>query len=264
MILDELAAVTRTALIARKLRRPEQTLLAQLSDAPPPLDFATALRRPGVSVIAEVKRASPSRGALNLGLEPAELAVAYARAGADGISVLTEESHFRGSLDDLVSAREGLSAAGLACPILRKDFVVDSYQLAEARLAGADAILLIAAILGDRDLGVLFDGALSVGLTPVVEVHTEQELMRVLTLDPPIVGINNRDLRDFSVSLDTTRRLRPLIPQGCLVVSESGIAGPDAMGELAVLGVDAALIGEALVTADEPAARLRELKEGGE
>jgi len=147
--------------------------------------------------------------------------------------------------------------------LLRKDFIVDPYQLLEARVFGADAVLLIAAILADAELDRLLDEALRLGLTPLVEVHNEDELRRVLPLEPPVVGINNRNLADFTVDLNTTRRLRPLIPPGVVVVSESGIRTPEQVAELARLGVDAALIGEALVTAPDPAARLAILREAG-
>jgi indole-3-glycerol phosphate synthase len=263
MILDEIIADTRRALARRQQAEPESALRARLDAAPRPRDMAQSLRAPGVSVIAEVKRASPSRGGLNLTLEPAALAATYARAGADAISVLTEESRFRGSLADLVEARRGLQAAEAPRPLLRKDFIVETYQLLEARLAGADAVLLIVAALDDATLARLLREALELGLTPLVEVHAEQELQRALPLQSPLIGINNRNLADFSVSLDVTRRLRPLVPPDCVVVAESGIHAPEQMRELAAWGVDAALIGEALVTAPDPGARLRELKEAG-
>lgn len=267
MILDDLVTASRAALERRRAALPEAALRDRLSALPPTLDMAARLRPPGqargVAVIAEVKRASPSRGSLNADLDPAALAVAYARAGAAAISVLTEESRFRGSLADLETARAGLRRAGLGAPLLRKDFIVDPYQLVEARVAGADAALLIAAILGDGELERLLDAAADLGLTPLVEVHDAFELRRVLPLHPPIVGINNRNLADFAVDLDTTRRLRPQIPPEIVVVSESGIHTPEQMAELARLRVDAVLIGEALVTAPDPAGRLAALLEAG-
>jgi len=157
-----------------------------------------------------------------------------------------------------------LATAGLACPLLRKDFIIDSYQLLEARISRADAVLLIAAALDDETLAVLLEQALALGLAPLVEVHNEEELARVLPLTPPIVGINNRDLSDFTVDLEVTHRLRPLIPPGVVVVSESGIHEPGQMRELRALQVDAALIGQALVTAADPVSKLRELKEAGQ
>jgi len=263
MILDAILADTRTGLALRKRELPAEALREQLSVAAPALSLAEALRGPGVALIAEIKRASPSRGALNATLEPARLALTYVSAGAVAISVLTEPTHFHGSPADLQAAVRALQQAGLRRPVLRKDFVVDAYQLLEARAWGADAILLIAAALDDAALGHLFEVALELGLTPLVEVHDEAELARVLPLHPPVIGINNRDLRDFRVSLETTRRLRPLIPPPVLAVSESGIREPADMRRLAQWGVDAALVGEALVTAADPAARLRELKEAG-
>jgi indole-3-glycerol phosphate synthase len=263
MILDRIVAQTKVDLIQRKATTPAEALREGLEHTPAPLDMAAALRAPGVSVIAEIKRASPSRGVMNDVLEPAEQAALYADAGADAISVLTEPHHFRGSLADLAAARQGLHDAGAARPILRKDFIVDAYQLLEARRHGADAVLLIVAALDDLTLEHLLDEALTLGLTPLIEVHDEQELGRALPFAPPLVGINNRNLKDFTVDLGVTRRLRPLIPQSCVVVSESGIREPAHMRELRALGVDAALIGEALVTATDPRQRLRELKEAG-
>lgn len=263
MILDTLLAATRQRLAERKAALPEDVLRGRLVGLAPPRALLQRLAQPGVSIIAEVKRASPSRGALNMGLEPGSLALDYARGGADALSVLTEETRFHGSLADLAAVRSALDGAGQALPLLRKDFIVDAYQLLEARLAGADAVLLIVAALDDATLARLHQEALDLGLTPLIEVHHADELPRALALAPALVGINNRDLRDFSVSLDTTRRLRPLIPRPCLVVSESGIHAPEQMRALAALEVDAALIGESLVTASDPVATLRALKEAG-
>ncbi len=263
MIIDDLVAAGRAALEKRKAALPDAALRERLVGLPAAIDMAGRLRAPGVSIVAEVKRASPSRGDLNAALDPAALAVSYARSGAAAISVLTEESHFRGSLVDLEAARIGLRGAGLDIPLLRKDFIVDPYQLVEARVAGADAALLIAAVLADGALDRLLREATDLGLTPLVEVHDEAELRRVLPLRPLLIGINNRKLADFTVDLGTTRRLRPLIPPGTIVVSESGISTPAQMAELARLGVDAALIGEALVTAPDPAGRLAALREAG-
>lgn len=263
MILDVLLAATRARLTARMAALPAGLLHDRLQDLEPPRCLLSTLAQPGVSIIAEVKRASPSRGALNLSLDPERLALDYARGGADALSVLTEETHFHGSLDDLVAVRRALDGAKAALPLLRKDFVVDRYQLMEARLAGADAALLIVAALDDALLADLFQAACDLALTPLIEVHDRAELEHALALDPPLIGINNRDLRDFSVSLETTRRLRPLIPPSCLVISESGIRTPEQMRALAEMGVDAVLVGESLVTAPDPAAALRALKEAG-
>lgn len=263
MILDQIVETTRAALAERKKSHPESLLRERMPDAPTPIDALARLRVPGVSIIAEVKRASPSRGALNLSLEPAALALDYARAGADAISVLTEGAHFGGSLEDLSAARRGLREAGIACPLLRKDFIVDVYQLLEARVHGADLALLIVAILEDEALADLYQEASRLGLTPLLEIHDERELERAMRLHPALVGINNRNLHDFTVDLGVTRRLRPLLPDSCLVVSESGIRAPAQVHELAQMQVHAALVGEALVTAPDPAAMLRALKEAG-
>lgn len=263
MILSAILNATRHELERRKSAWPAEALRARLPDLPPPHSLTEALRRPGVSIIAEIKRASPSRGALNATLDPAGLALAYALAGADAISVLTEPAYFRGSAADLQAVAAGLRAARRPLPVLRKDFIIDPYQLLEARIWGADAVLLITTALDDGALANLFEMALVLSLTPLVEVHDEWELERALPLTPPVIGINNRDLRDFHVSLETTRRLRPLIPATSFVVSESGIREPAHIRELAELGVHAALVGEALVTAGDPAAKLKELKEAG-
>lgn len=261
MILDDLVSATRERLAVRKALVPEGALRERLRAMGEPRDFAHCLARPGVSIIAEIKRASPSRGALNMTLEPNQLAVEYAQGGADALSVLTEETRFCGSLTDLILVRQALDAAGYALPILRKDFIIDFYQLLEARAAGADAVLLIVAALDGESLAALYAQSLDLGLTPLVEVHTRAELERALALRPRVIGINNRDLRDFSISLETTHLLRPLVPPSCLVVSESGIRTPAEMNRLASWRVDAALIGESLVTAPSAAAHLRALKE---
>ena len=263
MILEEIVADVRATLAGRKACCPEAVLEEEVEKLPPPMDVARILARPGVSIIAELKRASPSRGMLNQDLLPEQVALAYAGAGAAAISVLTEPLHFRGSPEDLIGARRALADAQISCPLLRKDFVVDPYQLLEARAWGADAVLLIAAILDDAALARLMARSGALGLTPLVEVHDSSELDRVLRLAPSLIGINNRNLADFSVDLAVTRQLRPLIPPECVVVSESGIHEPAQIRDLAALQVDAALIGEALVTAADPVHKLRELKEAG-
>ncbi len=263
MILDTILADTRTRLAQRKQTHPEAALREQASAAPAPLNMLDALGGPGVAIIAEVKRASPSKGTLNSTLQTASLVREYAQAGADAISVLTEPSFFHGDLQDLMDARRSLTEAGLPRPILRKDFIVDPYQLLEARAAGADAVLLIAAALDSSELPMLFDRALELQLTPLVEIHDEVDLARVLPLRPPLIGINNRNLRDFSVNLEVTERLRPLIPPSSLVVSESGVNRAEDVRRLAEAGVAAVLVGEALVKASNVGALLRQLKEGG-
>ena len=263
MILDEIVASTRDSVAQRKREIPAEALRARIADQSPPLDMLAYISRPGVSVIAEIKRASPSKGPLNLTLEPDVLARRYALAGADAISVLTEPYRFRGALQDLALARAGLSEARMDLPLLRKDFIIDPYQVLEARAWGADALLLIVAALDDRSLGELMMRAQELGLTPLVEVHNRKDLLRAIPFSPPLIGINNRNLKTFEVDLETTRSLRDLVPEGCVLVSESGIHEPAHMGALAAMKVDAALIGEALVTAEDPRARLQALKAGG-
>ncbi len=262
-VLERILADTRRLLAQRRSALPEEELACAAAAAPAPLDLAAALRAPGVSVLAEIKRASPSRGGINLELDPAELARTYVDAGAAALSVLTEPTHFRGSPDDLRAARRALEQMQRRRPILRKDFVLSRYQLLEARAWGADAVLLIVAALDDELLHDLHGQALALGLTPLVEVHHEAELHRALPVEPRLVGINNRDLADMSVSLDTTARLRDQVPSEACVVSESGIHSPEQMRQLRAWGIDAALIGEALVAAPDPAAKLSELREAG-
>jgi len=261
MILDRIIADTRLRLEGRRELLPTGVLLERIADTAPPMDMAAALRRPGVQIVAEVKRASPSRGRLCPSLRAEQMAIKYASAGAAAISVLTEEAHFCGSLDDLADTRRGLREVSIECPLLRKDFIVDPYQVLETRAWGADGVLLIVAGLDDPGLVRLHEMALDLGLTPLVEVHNEEELARALPLEPRVIGINNRDLKSFVVDLEVTRRLRPLVPPDCVLISESGIHETAQMRELASLGVDAALIGEALVTAADSVAKLRELKE---
>ena len=257
MILERIVAAT-TALTAQ--RRAELPLagLARLAAAQPaPRDFLAALRQPGISVIAEIKRASPSKGLLRADLDPAALAAVYAAHGAAAISVLTEPNCFQGSLADLAAAR-----AAVTLPLLRKDFIVDPYQVYEARAHGADAFLLIVAALSSPALADLIELGRELGLTALVEVHDEAEVALALAAGAPVVGVNNRNLADFSVDLATTPRLRPLIPPAIPVVGESGIHSAADLARLAAAGVDAVLIGEALVTSADPGARLRELLNG--
>ncbi len=198
-------------------------------------------------MIAEFKRRSPSAGLLREHAEVAELVRAYERGGASALSVLTEEANFAGSLDDLSAAR-GLCAL----PALRKDFIVDEYQLLEARLAGADAVLLIVAALSDAELSALRDQAQVLGLDVLVEVHDRDELDRALAAGAELIGVNNRDLRDFSVDVQRTMQLRAAIPDGVVVVSESGIGSAEQLRELEREGVDAVLVGESLMRAADP------------
>ncbi|MDY6908287.1 MAG: indole-3-glycerol phosphate synthase TrpC, partial [Chloroflexota bacterium] len=219
-------------------------------------DLTSALRGDRVRLIAEVKRASPSRGVLRPDLDAVAIARTYAQSGAAAISVLTESTHFQGRLEHLRQVREAL---GAGVPILRKDFIFDPYQVYEARAYGADALLLIVAILDDGVLGELRSLARGLGMVCLVEVHDEQELTRALASGAEIVGINNRNLETFAVDLETTRRLCPLVPAGKTVVSESGIRERADIDLLEKWGVHACLVGEALVTAADVAAKVREL-----
>jgi len=243
--LDRIVPAVVRRLEERKRRRPQAELEAMTAPDRGG-SFAAALREPGVSLIAEVKRSSPSKGPIRPGLEVGRLVEAYERSGARAVSVLTEEDYFGGSLEDLRAA-----AAGTRLPLLRKDFIVDPYQIHEARVYGASAVLLIAALLDDTRLEELAGLAGRLGLDVLLEVHDEAELARALTADGAIVGINNRDLRTFEVSLETTVRLAGLVPPGRLLVGESGIRDHDHVARLASSGVDGVLVGESiLVSAD--------------
>jgi len=228
----------------------EQQLVARGEDRP----FTEALVHPGISVIAEHKRRSPSAGTIREGATVADVVCAYERAGAAALSILTEGPHFGGSLDDLREAR-----AATRLPILRKDFVVDHYQLFESAAVGADAILLIVAALEPRELTRLHHEALALDLDVLVEVHDEHELEVALELDADVIGINNRDLTDFSVDLQRTFELLVDIPAGKTVVSESGIRTREQLDELERVGVDAVLVGEALMRAADVEAACRAL-----
>jgi indole-3-glycerol phosphate synthase len=216
--------------------------------------FHAALTRPGIAVIAEFKRRSPSAGTLREGADLASLVAAYERGGASALSVLTEQPNFGGALEDLTEARELVRL-----PVLRKDFIVDEYQLLEARAAGADAVLLIVAALRGSELASLHSAARELALDVLVEVHDREEVARALDVGADLVGVNNRDLRDFSVDVGRTSRLREAIPSGVAVVSESGIASVEQLRVLEGEGVDAVLVGETLMRAESPEQALREL-----
>jgi indole-3-glycerol phosphate synthase len=254
-ILDEIFASKRHEVAERQAREPLAALQARAAQAPMARDFAAALRAAprAPALIAEIKRASPSRGLLVPNFDPCRLAELYTANGAAAISVLTDESYFMGSLEHL----RAVAALPGRPPLLRKDFLCDPYQVYEARAAGADAVLLIVAGLAPSLLSELHALARSLGLTPLVEVHSASELDVALRCDPIMVGINNRDLRDFTVSLDTTLRLRPAVPPRVLVVAESGIHTAADVQSLAEVGVDAILVGESLVTAPDIAVQVR-------
>jgi indole-3-glycerol phosphate synthase len=254
VILEQIVNSTRKSVAERKSR----TLLADLEKAigkqAPPRDFAGALHGDDISLIAEVKRASPSKGVLRSNLNPSALARIYKQNGAVGISVLTESKYFLGSFADLEAVRREVDL-----PLLCKDFVIDNYQVYQACAHRADAVLLIAAILNQHELMVLIKTAHSLGMTALVEVHNKNELDKALESSPRIIGINNRNLADFSVDLKTTLSLKPLIPEGIAVVSESGIHSREDVLQLERAGVNAILVGEALVTSLDSAAKIDEL-----
>ncbi len=259
-ILEEIFAHKQVEVEREKSAHPLRDLRQEAEAAPPPLDFTAALRHnhPGQhpALIAEIKRSSPSRGSINAGLDPVELARIYQQNGASAISVLTDRHYFSGSLDDL----RQIVRLTPRLPVLRKDFLFDPYQVYEARAAGADAVLLIAACLEASQLCDLHGLAAALGMASLVEVHCASELEMVFKISrPPLVGINNRNLHDFSVDLETTIRLRPLIPPPTCVVAESGIHTPADVERLAAAGIDAILVGEALVSAADPAAKVRSL-----
>jgi indole-3-glycerol phosphate synthase len=253
-ILDEIIAEKKLEVAQRQRSLPVAVLQERISRREKPRDFASALRGGGLKLIAEVKKASPSRGVLCPDFDPVALARTYARSGAAAISVLTEVNHFQGRLEYLSSIREDVDV-----PLLRKDFIFDPYQVYESGAYGADALLLIAAILSPEQLTELLALSRRLGLGCLVEVHDEKEVAGALGSGAEIIGINNRDLSTFNVDIDTTRRLRPLIPEGRIVVSESGIKNRGDIDKLRDWGVDAVLVGEALVTAGDIPARIEEL-----
>jgi indole-3-glycerol phosphate synthase len=252
--LDELVGATREAVHRRKRERPLADLEREAGAQPEGRPFAEALVRPGTSLIAEHKRRSPSAGTIREGGSCAELVRAYERGGAAAVSVLTEEAHFGGSLEDLREAR-----ATIYLPILRKDFTIDPYQLYEAKAAGADAVLLVVGSMAPEELGRLSAEADALDLDAIVEVSTEEELETALEWDVDVLGINNRNLEDFSVDVERTFNLRHDVPTGKVVVSESGIHTREQIEELEAVGVDAVLIGEGLIRAPDPEAAVREL-----
>jgi indole-3-glycerol phosphate synthase len=252
--LEELVEGAREQVERRKQLMSAETLRAQLGTRGGSRPFSEALVRPGLSLIAEFKRRSPSSGEIRPGAEVADVVGAYERGGAAALSVLTEEASFGGSLDDLREAR-----AASELPILRKDFVVDPYQLHEAAVNGADAVLLIVAALEQDELSALFAEAVQLDLDCVVEVHDEEELELALAIGAEVIGINNRNLDDLRVDIETTAKLITDVPAGKTVVAESGYEFREQLDELERIGVDAVLIGEALMRADDPEDRVREL-----
>ena len=256
-MLSEILAHKRADLEVKKHTCPLSTIERALESAGPIRDFLAALRRRGdrLALVAECKRASPSRGMLAMKQDVLELAHIYAENGASAVSVLTDERFFRGSLDDL----RRIASANLQVPLLRKDFILDAYQVYEARAAGADGVLLIVAALEKNKLHELHKLAQQLGMAVLIEVHDRDELEVALECEPRIIGINNRNLQDFSVRLETSLELCPVVPGDICTVAESGIQTVEDIKRLADAGADAILVGEALVTASDIKAKVRSL-----
>lgn len=254
-VLDRIMVHKAKEVDEAKSRVSASDLYAQLADAPPTRDFAKVLRGGDyITLIAEVKKASPSKGVFLEDFDPEAIAAEYETYGAAAVSVLTDEDFFQGSLDYLKRVRGVIDK-----PVLRKEFILDGYQLIEARAAGADAILLIVACLEDQLLADLHRQTLELGMTALVEAHDESEMERALRLSPTLVGINNRNLHDFSVDLDTTVRLAAMCPPEVTLVGESGIYSANDVQRLGEAGVHAILVGESLILAEDRPAKLREL-----
>ena len=257
-VLDDLLAGVREDLAVRQSRTSLDELKARAERRPPALDGTAALRGPGVAVIAEVKRSSPSKGALAAIADPAGLAADYEAGGASVISVLTESRLFGGSLADLDAVR-----ARVDVPVLRKDFVVSSYQLWEGRAHGADLALLIVAALDQEALVSLVERTGSLGMTALVEVHDEPELERAVAAGARVIGVNARDLKTLEVDRGVFSRLAPLIPDGVVKIAESGVRGPHDLLAYAASGADAVLVGEGVVTGGNPRQAVAELVTAG-
>jgi indole-3-glycerol phosphate synthase len=258
MILDDILVETRRTVAASRAHVPHAEIEQQAAATAPARGLAQSLRAAqGMACIAEFKRRSPSRGWIQREADVASVARAYAAASASGMSVLTDTPFFGGSLDDLRRAR-----AAIGLPLLRKDFLVDPYQVAEARAAGADAVLLIVAALSDRDLRLLLAETERWGMEALVETHDADEVARAVAAGANIVGVNHRDLGTFEMNMDLAARMRPLIPPDRLVVAESGIKTADDVRRLRAAGIDAILVGETLMQAPDAAAALRALVGG--
>ncbi len=254
MILDEICAHKRKEVEAQKERVPLADLEERIGQRRKTRDFRNALRQPGISLIAEVKRASPTMGTFLADVDPAEIAGVYTQAGARAISVLTDNRYFKGALSDLTAVHQAVSV-----PCLRKEFIIDEYQIYEARAAGADAILLIVRILSDEQISDYQKLAQFLGLSVLVETHDADEIGRAIQCGAHIIGVNNRDLTTFSVDINTTLALRRLVPGGYVLVSESGIHTREHVRRLEDGGIDAILVGEALVKSQNITAKIREL-----
>lgn len=256
-ILTRIKAYKRAEVAARRAARPLPELQARAADAPAPRGFAAALRQAaasGYGLIAEIKKASPSKGLIRADYDPATLARAYQAGGATCLSVLTDGPSFQGQDSDLEAAH-----AATHLPCLRKDFLLDPYQVHEARALGADCILIILAFVSDAEAAALEEAAHSHGMDILAEVHDEAELARAARLSAPLIGINNRNLHDFNVTLETTRRLARLVPEDRLIVSESGLSRPEDLADLARFGARCFLIGESLMRQSDVTAATRAL-----
>ncbi|MCL6557691.1 MAG: indole-3-glycerol phosphate synthase TrpC [Firmicutes bacterium] len=259
MMLDEIIAYKRRQLKEEMQKKPFAALLDEISARPRPRSLENALSRGGgMKIIAEIKKASPSRGVINKDVHPARAAVCYEKAGADAISVLTEKRFFLGSDGDLTDVK----AATVSCPILRKDFIIHEYQIYQARALGADAVLLIAAVLG-KYMACFYKKAKSLGLDCLVEAHDECEVDAALEAGARIIGINNRNLKDFSVDIMTSERLIGRIPRDVIKISESGIKSADDVRYLKSVGVDGILVGEALMKSKDVCRDLSAFKQAG-
>lgn len=258
-VLESILDGVRADLAVRKAERSPAELEYLLQSVRPPMDVRVALRRPGAAVIAEVKRASPSRGDIAAIADPADLARTYADGGARVISVLTERRRFKGSLDDLDAVR-----AAVSIPVLRKDFIVDPYQVLEARVHGADMVLLIVAALDQGSLESLLAYTHELGMSALVEAHTEEEAQRAVHAGAVVVGINARNLKTLAVDRGCFERVVPGLPKGLIRVAESGVRGPADLAEYASAGADAVLVGEGLVTSGDPLHAVTELVAAGQ
>ena len=253
-MISKIVAQKKEEVEQRKKALPLASLQDRIVQQKPPLDFTAAITSDHIRLIAEIKQASPSRGILHPDLNPVDLARTYVEGEAAAISVLTEANYFMGSIDRLSAIRQEVEL-----PLLRKDFIFDPYQIYESRAYGADALLLIVAILEQAHLKELLLLSRSLGLSCLVEVHSEDEVERALNSGADVIGINNRDLNTFVVDIDTTRRLRSFIPPGRVVVAESGIRSRSDVERLAEWGINAILVGEALVTTDDVLAKMKEM-----
>jgi len=255
MFLPKVLGLKREEVFAKKARISLEEMSEKIPHLPPPRDFKGAIQRSSpLGLIAEIKKASPSAGIIGEGFDTGEIAQRYQAGGACAISVLTERNFFRGDVGDLTLAKEKVSI-----PILQKDFVIDPFQIYEGRISGADALLLIAAILGEKEIREFAELAQHLSMAPLVEIHDEEDLRKVRSLERTIIGINNRNLKTLRVDLEATLRLMKKIPEGTLVISESGIKTREEVKCLQEAGVKGILVGETLMRAQDPASKIREL-----